>query len=135
MKERTGMMVKQICFLAGFLVLTLGGCSGTWETSNAGTNSAGTPVAVAIVDPADVLITEGDLKEPYTVIKDIKVTVNKTTVFNADPTKEQVNEKLRKDAAKLGADAVILVRYGTVGVSPMSWGSLSGSGRAVSRAR
>jgi uncharacterized protein YbjQ (UPF0145 family) len=81
------------------------------------------------------LITEGDLKEPYTVIKDIKVTVNKTTVFNADPTKEQVNDKLRKDAAKLGADAVILVRYGTVGVSPMSWGSLSGSGRAVSRAR
>ena len=94
-----------------------------------------TSVASAVVVPTDVLITENDLKEAYTVIKDIKVTVNKTTIFNADPTKEQVKEKLRKEAAKLGADAVIFLRYGTVGATPLSWGSLSGSGRAVSRAR
>ena len=30
-----------------------------------------------------------------------------------------------------GADAVIFVRYGTVGVSFMSWGSLNGKGRAI----
>ena len=32
---------------------------------------------------------------------------------------------------ELGADAVILIRYGTVGVSVFSWGSLSGQGRAI----
>lgn len=128
------MTMKPIYLPAGFLMLALAGCSGTWETSNTGTKTA-TPVAAAVVSPANVLITEDDLKEAYTVIRDIKVTVNKTTIFNADPTKEQVNEKLRKDAALLGADAVILVRYGTVGVSLLSWGSLSGSGRAVSLAR
>jgi hypothetical protein len=31
---------------------------------------------------------------------------------------------LRKEAAKLGADAVVLVRYGSIGVSAFSWGSL-----------
>ena len=42
-----------------------------------------------------------------------------------------VDDELRKEAAKIGADAVILVRYGTVGISFMSWGSLDGQGRAV----
>jgi uncharacterized protein YbjQ (UPF0145 family) len=65
------------------------------------------------------------------VVGDISVNVNKTTIFNEDPTREKVNEKLREDAAKLGADAVILVRYGTVGIGLMSWGSLDGKGRAV----
>ena len=127
------MMVKKNYLSAGFLLLALSGCSDTWETSNSG--APATPVGAAVVAPANVLITEGDVKEAYTTIKDIKVTVNKTTIFNADPTKTQVNEKLRKEAAKLGADAVILVRYGTVGATPLSWGSLSGSGRAVSRVR
>ena len=38
----------------------------------------------------------------------------------------------RTEAAKIGADAVIQVRYGTVGMSWMvSWGSLDGKGRAI----
>ena len=32
---------------------------------------------------------------------------------------------------KLGADAVIHVRYGTVGIGFVSWGSLDGKGRAI----
>ena len=42
-----------------------------------------------------------------------------------------VNEKLREKASELGADAVILVRYGNGGMSLMSWGSLEGKGRAI----
>ena len=42
-----------------------------------------------------------------------------------------VREKLKEEAAKLNADAVVLIRYGTVGVSLWSWGSLEGRGRAV----
>jgi uncharacterized protein YbjQ (UPF0145 family) len=61
----------------------------------------------------------------------VSVTVNKVTIFNADPTRDMVNQRLRNEAAKLGADAVIQVRYGTVGISPLSWGSLDGKGRAI----
>lgn len=42
-----------------------------------------------------------------------------------------VNNRLRTEAAKLGADAVIQVRYGTVGMGLVSWGSLDGKGRAI----
>ncbi len=82
--------------------------------------------------PSKVVITKDDITDrPYEVIGDIKVTVNKTTIFNADPTPEMVDERLREKAAELGADAVILVRYGSVGISLLSWGSLNGQGRAV----
>ena len=54
------------------------------------------------------------------------ITVNKTTLFHPDPTREMVDQKLREQAYELGADAVVLARYGTVGVSFMSWGSLDG---------
>jgi uncharacterized protein YbjQ (UPF0145 family) len=53
------------------------------------------------------------------------------TIFNADPTREMVNQRLRNEAAKLGADAVIQVRYGTVLIGALSLGSLDGRGRAI----
>ncbi len=86
--------------------------------------------ATTIVD--GVLVSENDVTDkPYKVLGDIKVTVRKTTIFNADPTRAQVDEKLRKQAKKMGADAVVLVRYGTVGIGLTSWGVLDGQGRAV----
>jgi uncharacterized protein YbjQ (UPF0145 family) len=75
---------------------------------------------------------EGDVTDkPYKSLGDVSVTVNKVTIFNADPTRDMVNQRLRAEAAKLGADAVIQVRYGTVGMSALSWGSLDGKGRAI----
>ena len=77
-------------------------------------------------------MTKDDITDrPYEVLGDINTTVNKTTIFHPDPTEALVDVKLREEAAKLGADAVILARYGTVGVAFMSWGSLDGNGRAV----
>ena len=115
-------------------VLVVAGCS-NW--SNATIRDA-SGKKVETVDEsqrkqvADIIITEADISDrPYKVVGDIEVTVNKTTIFNADPTKEMVDEKLRERAASICADAVILVRYGTVGISAMSWGSLEGTGRAV----
>ena len=67
----------------------------------------------------------------YESLGDIEVSVSKTTVFHPDPTNEMIDEKLREEAAELGADAVILVRYGTVGISAFSWGKLDGNGRAI----
>ncbi len=101
----------------------------TWSTSSVDRKDQS--VAVKPTDPAKITLSEGDSNRKYTSLGDISVTVNKTTVFNRDPTREDVNQKLKEKAAELGADAVIHVRYGEGGVSLMSWGSLEGKGRAI----
>jgi uncharacterized lipoprotein NlpE involved in copper resistance len=122
------------------LVLMLAGCN-TWSTSNVElkTNTSDLKTASlpeTVNQPAklasEIVVTEKDItNRKYKVLGDIEVTVNKTTIFHADPTKALVNEKLKDEAAKLNADAVILVRYGSVGIGLLSWGSLDGRGRAV----
>lgn len=110
------------------------GCA-TWSTSNVKSANGSKTVATSSTEQKsaqDILITETDITDhKYKVLGDIEVTVNKTTIFHRDPTREQVNEKLKEEAAKLGADAVIFVRYGTVGMSFVSYGSLNGKGRAI----
>jgi hypothetical protein len=106
-------------------------CADGWSTSQVSAKPAGAP-ARAPTTADKIQIVEGDITDrPYKSLGDISVTVNKTTIFNADPTREMVNQRLRAKAAELGADAVIQVRYGTVGVALMSWGALDGKGRAI----
>jgi len=111
--------------------LLLSGCA-SWSHGSVERSDQQAAVAARPTSPARVTLTEGDLAgRKYVSLGDLSVTVNKTTVFNADPTREMVNDKLKERAAALGADAVILVRYGTGGVGLMSWGSLEGKGRAI----
>lgn len=122
-----------IASLVGILVLfALTGCA-TWSTSSVETpDSAPAPAAAQPKRPHEIRLTESDIPDrKYSSLGDISVTVNKTTVFHPNPTREMVNQKLKEEAAKLGADAVIHVRYGNVGVSALSWGSLEGKGRAI----
>jgi hypothetical protein len=130
--------------LAVFAALLLGGCA-TWttaETKPSETTTAAAPASTPAPAPAntarpakapaEILVTEADITDrPYTVIGDITVSVNKTTIFHPDPTQEMVKEALQKEAAGQGADAVILARYGTVGIAFFSWGSIEGKGRAI----
>ncbi|MEP0340007.1 MAG: hypothetical protein ABJ388_06105 [Alphaproteobacteria bacterium] len=123
----------------------LAGCN-TWSSANVELKTKGTdmetasapasaPAAAPVETPksaANIILTEKDITDrKYETLADLEVTVNKTTIFHADPTKELVAEKLKEEAAKLNADAVILVRYGTVGIGLFSWGSLDGKGRAI----
>lgn len=122
------------------VLFTLNGC-GSWSTTNVKkierveNNTSEDSVVSASKETADattMLITEEDISDKkYKVLGDIEVTVRKTTIFHKDPTPEMVEEKLKLKAVELGADAVILVRYGDVGVSLMSWGALNGKGRAI----
>ena len=113
------------------LVTTVSACADGWATTQVARPA--TAVAARAPTPVDqIQITEGDVTDkPYKSLGDVSVRVNKVTLFNADPTRDMVNQRLRAEAAKLGADAVIQVRYGTVGISAMSWGSLDGKGRAI----
>lgn len=120
-------MVIAVVFIVG-----LQGCA-NWSTSSvdqpegAVVSGANTPT-----HPDMVIITEGDIKgRSYNIIGDITATVNKPTMFSADPTPNMVAAKLREEAAKIGADAVIQVRLGKVGVTLWSYGSLEGKGRAI----
>lgn len=118
------------------LVLTLAmtGCA-TWSTSSVDTTGAALKTTAAPIiakASSQVMITDRDIVDRrYESLGDISVTVNKTTIFHAEPTREMVNTKLQEKAAEMGADAVILVRYGNGGISLMSWGSLEGKGRAI----
>lgn len=124
------MKSKQFVFTL-FLSVALAGCA-TWSTSSVKPTTAGKAAAASTKPLSDIIITENDINDkPYTVLGDISVDVNKTTLFHKDPTHEQADVRLREEAAKLGADAVILVRYGSVGVSALSWGSLNAKGRAI----
>lgn len=90
------------------------------------------PPAHAAPSPEQPILTENDIADrPYRVLGDLHVVVRKQTLFSAEPTRERVNEKLARAARKLGADAVILVRYGTVGMGVIGWGELEGRGRAI----
>ena len=112
------------------LLATLGACADGWSTSQVSPQAAAAGRAPTPVD--QIRVVEGDITDkPYKSLGDVSVTVNKVSILNADPTREMVDQRLRVQAAKLGADAVIQVRYGTVGISPLSWGSLDGKGRAI----
>lgn len=140
-------MRSSLRLAAVLALLGTAGCGPTWSYSDvkpasgaqapgAGSTTAGSTTSLipvrAPTSPGSITLTEGDIADrAYSVLADLEVTVNKTTIFNSDPTRGQIDERLRQEAAKLGADAVIQVRYGTVGIGLMSWGSLDGRGRAV----
>jgi uncharacterized protein YbjQ (UPF0145 family) len=136
--EITELSLKEAKLMRNFFLISallmLSACA-TWSTSNVkivDDSQTITDSSTKQKSPQDIFVTEKDIGDrKYKVLGDIEVTVNKTTIFHKDPTREMVNEKLRKEASKLGADAVILVRYGTGGMSMMSYGALNGKGRAI----
>ena len=121
-------------FAICFSIVVLTGCA-TWSHTEA--TKDGKPVEISTAseqqkNPDDIILSKEDITDKnYSVIAELEVVVNKTTIFHKDPTREMVDRKLQEDAAKLGADAVIQIRYGTVGISIVSWGSLDAKGRAV----
>lgn len=117
------------------VVLSTTGCA-TWTTSNVDSKSV--DANIAVVAPSTktslsaITVTDTDIVDrKYQSLGDITVNVNKTTLFHPNPTQALVNDKLREKAFELGADAVILVRYGDLGIGLLSWGSMEGKGRAV----
>ena len=88
--------------------------------------------AYVSTSPSSVIITEDDLSEKkYNVIGKITVKLSKWTALSPDPTREDANNKLREEAAKKGANAVIFVRYSGPKITLTSWGVLEANGEAV----
>ena len=86
----------------------------------------------AATSSSSVIITEDDLSEKkYNVLGTISVKLSKWTALSPDPTKEDADNKLREEAAKKGANAVIFVRYSGPKITLTSWGVLEANGEAV----
>ena len=122
---------KGLCVASMFLLASCG----TYSTSSVQTpDGKPPPKSVATAKPSGkVIITENNITDrPYVSLGDISVTVRKVTIFDGDPTREKVALALQEKAAEMGADAVVLVRYGALGIGLMSWGQMEGQGRAVS---
>ena len=124
------MRVGILCSI--LLCMSMTGCA-TWSTSSVDNSAADITAGQGPKkQPSQIQVTESDITDrKYKMLGDISVMVNKTTLFHPDPTREMVTEKLREKASEMGADAVVLARYGKGGISLMSWGSLEGKGRAV----
>ncbi len=121
-------------YLFAAMALALVAC-GTRASSSVTPTTGADPAPAAGVPakvPQSVIVTQNDITDrPYRALGDIDVTVSKWTIFDADPTPAKVDDELREKAASMGADAVVLVRYGTVGIGAFTWGKLEGKGRAV----
>jgi Putative heavy-metal-binding len=78
----------------------------------------------------DVEVHVGDLDRPYRMIDTVKATVKAPTLFHNAPSLDSVNSRLREQALKMGANAVINVTYKR-GISLTSWKALTATGTAV----
>ena len=79
-----------------------------------------------------VLVREDDFPErKYSPLGEVRVGVTRATPFHQNPTRDAVNQRLREEAAKLGADAVIFVRYATLDGDFLSGGTFEGKGLAI----
>jgi len=78
----------------------------------------------------DIAIHADDIAQPYKVLGEITAKVRKGSIISKSPTIEDVNFKLQEEASKLGANAVINVKYDR-GMSLVSYEVLKAVGMAV----
>jgi len=82
------------------------------------------------VQVEDIEVWTGEPGREYRVLGPLKARVTAATIFSRTPTVEEVNLKLREQATRLGANAVINVTYSR-GPSATSWKALTAEGTGV----
>ena len=78
----------------------------------------------------EIEIHTGTPAQTFKRLGELKAKVGAATLFSKTPTIEDVNFKLREQAARLGANAVVNVAYDR-GVTMTSWKGLTATGTAV----
>jgi len=78
----------------------------------------------------EIEIHDGEPDRPYEEVGDVRARMGARTALSKAPTIEQINSKLREEAIKVGATAVIRVEYKR-GMIPSSWKGLTATGLAV----
>jgi len=79
---------------------------------------------------AEIAIHAGGIAQQYKLLGEITAKVSKGSLLSKSPTIEDVNFKLQEEASKLGANAVINVKYSR-GMTLLSYEVLTAAGLAV----
>jgi uncharacterized protein YbjQ (UPF0145 family) len=72
---------------------------------------AAIPTAMAQKSAAQIVLTEGDAPTAHTVLGEVRAEAHKTSLFSKVSVREVADQQLRDQAAKMGADAVIGIKY------------------------
>lgn len=88
-------------------------------------------LATTTKNAGDIAISEKSTDKPHRVLGDVKAYGRSVNLLSSDPTRADLDEALRKEAAKQGADAVILVRYKTESAGLNSKGKMVATGKAI----
>jgi len=87
---------------------------------------------VKIAQPSTVLMYDLDISDrPYTNLGEVSVSVTKLNPWGEEPTQAQAEAKLKDEAVKKGADALIYVQYTKLGASYNRWSGIEGKAQAV----
>jgi hypothetical protein len=125
-------MPRFVVPLLASLLAVVAACDGMRSRVEVANDGAAAYPAPAPRNPAEILLTEADLTgSRYQDLGAIRVRLSKNDMFGEDPTRAMVEQELREKAAEIGADAVAGIRYGELGVTITSWGSIAAEGRAV----
>lgn len=119
---------------ASLFLLSLTGCVYTngEAVPNAAAPTAQEMAAQPPKNASMIVISEGDVSnQAYTHIGKVSAYGRMITLESSQPTREDVNEALREEASKIGADAVIFVTYKSERTGLMSRGMMTGEGQAV----
>jgi hypothetical protein len=105
------------------------GCSMSFNYNFWSQKAPETPPPAAIKEvkialPSTVLMYDLDITDrPYTSLGEVSASMTKLNPWGEEPTQAQIEAKLKEEAVKKGADALIFVRYTKLGAS---WNRLSG---------
>jgi len=127
--------MKQWMLLAVCITL-FSGCTMSFNYNFWSQKAPETPAPVVtevkIAVPSQVLLYDLDITDrPYASLGEVSASVTKLNPWGEEPTQAQVEAKLKEEALKKGADALIYVRYTKVGVSYNRWNGIEGKAQAV----
>ena len=125
--------VTRVAGLA-FALCSLTGCVVTGAALHPATGMVVEPRATSnsTKNAGEILISESNaLSRPYVVIGNVRAWGRSLNLLSSNPTRADVDEALRAESAKLGADAVIAVRYHTSREGLRSRGVMSAEGQAI----
>jgi len=79
----------------------------------------------------DIELHVGQVDRQHSVLGRVTAKQSRQTLHQGSPQLDDLNGKLRMEAARLGADAVIQIEYKQGGLSLTSWSSMEATGTAV----
>lgn len=113
--------------------LALSACTDNFNWShNREIASLGRTADELVTKPSDIMITTGDFEgRAYQRLGHLRVRVIRTTPIHPPASRSEADAELQDEAARLGADAVILVKYGNRTPDFLGLATLDATGTAI----